>query len=399
MKVMVINSGSSSVKFMVYDPESRTARLRGKVTRIGEPEGEMRWERGGTRSTRMANAASHREAFNLIMDLLREEQGAIGDITEIGAIGHRVVHGGEFNASTVLTEKVLGAIERSVPLAPLHNPPNLMGIREMSRLFPHAVQVAVFDTHFHRGMGETAYLYPIPMRLHQDLRVRRYGFHGTSLRYVSQRASEMLQRPLKDLRMIICHLGNGVTVSAVDGGRSLDTSMGLTPLEGPMMGTRSGDLDPGLIIMLLRSGMDADRLDRMLNEESGLLGISGVSNDVKTLLEKAEENDRCRLALEMYAYRIKKYIGAYLAALSGADALIFTAGTGEKASTVRAMICQGLEALGISLDDHENDKVVGMEGRIDDRTGKVTVLVIPTDEEMVIAKDTLEVVGDGEVGA
>lgn len=389
---MVINSGSSSVKFMVYDPESQTARLKGKVTRIGEPEGEVRWEREGKRSTRMASTASHQDAFDLIMDLLKEEQEAIGDIADIGAIGHRVVHGGEVNASTVLTEEILGAIERSVPLAPLHNPPNLMGIREASRLFPHAIQVAVFDTHFHRGMGETAYLYPIPMRLYQDLRIRRYGFHGTSLRYVCQRASEMLQRPVEELKMIICHLGNGVTVSAVDGGRSIDTSMGLTPLEGLMMGTRSGGLDPGLIIMLMRSGMDADGLDRMLNEESGLLGISGVSNDVKTLLDMSGENDRCRLALEMYAYRVKKYIGAYLAVLNGADALIFTAGTGEKASAVRAMICHGLEALGISLDDHENDKVVGMEGRIDDRTGKVTVLVVPTDEEMVIAKDALEVV-------
>ena len=395
MKILVINSGSSSIKFLVYESSIEKILVRGKVARIGEPEAYLKIEQDGSATIEDNVIASHKEGFDLIMEALCDtERGVVENISEIGAVGHRVVHGGHrFSSSTRITDEVLRAIEENVPLAPLHNPSNLIGIKEASRLLPGITQVAVFDTFFHQTMGEIAYLYPLPLELSKEHHVRRYGFHGTSLRYVSNRASEILGRPLDDLRMIICHLGNGITVSAVDHGRSKDTSMGMTPLEGIMMGARCGDVDPGLLIFLLRSGIDVERLDHILNDESGLLGISGTSNDVRTLLERMEHGDeRCRLAIEMFTYRIKKYIGAYIAVLGGIDALIFTAGTGEKATPIRSKICQGLETFGISLDESRNERVVGVEGRIEDQGSKVAILVIPTDEEIVIADDTLKII-------
>jgi len=397
MKVLVINCGSSSIKYQLYDPDVEQVLAEGIVARIREEGSYLKHRARGQEFRKEVPIPSHREGFELIMQsLLDREHGVLHDISEISAVGHRTVHGGDtFIESTLITEEVIEKMEECIPLAPLHNPPNLLGIREARRILPDVPHVAVFDTAFHQTMPPKAYLYALPYKYYEAYKVRRYGFHGTSCRYVSQRAACILRTPLEKLKMIICHLGNGVTVAAVDSGKSIDTSMGLTPVEGLMMGTRSGDIDPGVIFFLHRqAGLSIDRIDNLLNRESGLLGVSGISNDMREIAEKAGCGDRrCQLAMEIFAYRAKKYIGAYAAALGGIDTLVFTAGIGENSHIIRRMICEGLEFLGIKLDENRNKEAIGIERIISTQESRVSVIVVPTNEEQMIALDTLIVAG------
>ncbi|MFH1652197.1 MAG: acetate kinase [Chloroflexota bacterium] len=393
MKILVINCGSSSIKYQLFDVVSLRVLAKGTVAKIGEKGAYLSQEAGGAKLRRDVPVSSHRSAFELIVKtLLDPADGVIRELSEVSAVGHRAVHGGDtFIASTVISDDVVRKMEACVPLAPLHNPANLTGIREAQAIFPDVPHVAVFDTAFHQTMPPRAFLYALPYEYYGTHKIRRYGFHGTSCRYVAQRAAQVLKQPLSDLKMVICHLGNGVTISAVAEGSSTDTSLGFTPVPGVMMGTRSGDLDPGLIFYLNRQlGLSLDRIDNMLNRESGLLGISGVSNDLRLIIDSADNgNERCRLALEMFAYQIKKYIGAYAAAMGGLDTLVFTAGTGENSPRVRAMVCEGLGFLGIELDAARNEGAIGAEQVISAPHSRVKVLVVPTDEERMIALDTI----------
>ncbi len=397
MKILVMNCGSSSIKYQLNDAESGQVLAKGIVARIGEEGSSLKHQSGGTETQKEMPILSHSKAFEVMAEaLLDPKNGVLHDISEVAAVGHRVVHGGEsFVDSVLITDDVVAKLEECVPLAPLHNPASLIGIREARILLPDIPQVAVFDTAFHQTMPPRAYLYALPYGYYQDHRIRRYGFHGTSYRYVSRRTARLLGKPLDKLRMVICHFGNGVSMAAVDGGKSIDTSMGLTPLEGLIMGTRSGDIDPGVVFFLHRQlGMSIDRIEEMLNKESGLLGISETSNDMRDIIQKAGEGDeQCRLALEAFAYRARKYVGAYAAALGGLDALVFTAGIGENSPLVRQMICENLEFMGITLDESTNKKAAGTETIISTPESKVSVLVIPTDEERIIVEDTLVVAG------
>jgi acetate kinase len=397
MKILVINCGSSSVKYQLHDMSLDQVLAKGIVARIGEEGSSLRHQAGDTVIEKDVAASSHREAFGVIKRaLLDPEGGVISGVSEISAVGHRVVHGCEtFVDSVLITDDVVAKLEKCIPLAPLHNPANVTGIREARRALPDIPHVAVFDTAFHQTLPPKAYLYAVPYELYETHRVRRYGFHGMSYRYVSQRAAGLLGKPLNKVKMIICHLGNGVSMAAIDGGKSVDTSMGLTPLEGLIMGTRSGDVDPGVIFFLHRElGLSINRIEDILNRESGLLGLSGASNDMRDVIRKAGEgNQRCRLALEAFAYRAKKFVGAYAAALGGLDALVFTAGIGENSPLIRQMICQNLECMGISLDETKNEEAIGVEKLISTPTSRASILVVPTDEERVIVMDTLAVAG------
>jgi len=341
------------------------------------------------------DSLDYESAIELAIDaLLDPNHGVIKSTDEISAVGHRVVHGAEkFSASTVITEDVEETIRECFPLAPLHNPPNFMGISACKRILPNIPHVAVFDTAFHQTMPEHAYLYAIPYDLYMEHSIRRYGFHGTSHRYVANRAGQLLGKSLEALKIITCHLGNGCSITAVNKGESVDTSMGLTPLEGLVMGTRSGDIDPALVFFLMdRLGIDFQQVDNLLNKESGLLGISGKSRDVRDLLEASENGDeRSKLALTIFGYRVRKYIGAYAAAMGGLDAVIFTAGIGENAVQIREEICTDLEFMGIEFDSDKN-RSEETEKFINTENSKVKILVIPTNEELLIARDTLEIV-------
>ncbi len=394
MKVLVLNSGSSSIKFRVYEAQGEIRELaRGIVERIGEeisrvryrgPRGEIEYE---------ARIASHEEGLGHVLKALTDpEKGVISDPSEIRGVGHRVVHGGDaVSQPVVVDEEVEAAIERFAVMAPLHNPANLAGIRAAKKVFPDALHVAVFDTAFHQTLPEEAYLYAIPYEYYEKYRVRRYGFHGISHMYVAERAAEILGRPLEELRIITCHLGNGASLAAVKGGRSVETSMGLTPLEGLVMGTRSGDIDPSIFYFLMKwEGLSADEVYTLLNKRSGLLGLSGISNDVRVLTERMEAGDEAAArALRVYAHRVKKYIGAYMAVLGGADAIVFTAGVGENSALMRSMILEGLEGLGIVLDEEKNRDPAAHGYVVSSDSSQVKVLVIPTNEELVIARETL----------
>ena len=397
MKVLIINCGSSSIKYQLFDAEADRTLVKGIVARIGEKSSSIIHHARGEDFKMAISIPSHREGIELIAELLIDPaHGVLHSISEISAVGHRTVHGGDiFVQSVLITAEVIAKMEECVPLAPLHNPANLLGIREAQRILPDIPHVAVFDTAFHQTIPPKAYLYALPYEYYKTNKIRRYGFHGTSCRYVSQRTVSLLMTPLETLKIVICHLGNGVTVAAVDGGKSVDTSMGFTPTEGLMMGTRSGDLDPGVIFYLYRQlGFSIDRIDDLVNRESGLLGVSGTSNDMRDIIEKANQGDeRCMLAIEMYAYRVKKYIAAYAAALEGADALVFTAGVGENSWIIRQKVCDGLEFLGIHLDGLKNREASGTEAVISTQDSRVRVLVIPANEEQMIALDTLNVVG------
>jgi acetate kinase len=392
VKVLVLNCGSSSIKYQVFGmPEARTL-AGGLVQRIGEASGSIeQWNDGNT--TRLEAAIpGHEDGLQLAMKLLTEGEGApLARVSDIGAVGHRVVHGGErFKEPVLIDEEVMQAIESHAELAPLHNPPNLLGIQVALKLLPAAPQVAVFDTAFHQSMPAYAYRYAVPEELYTEGRIRRYGFHGTSHRYVAMRAAELLRKNPSEVSLISCHLGNGSSVTAIAGGKSVDTSMGLTPLEGLVMGTRSGDIDPGVIFYLARNkGLSNDGIDRLLNKKSGLLGLSGSSNDVRELLRSADEGDeKCRLALDVFCYRLRKYIGAYYAVLGKVDAVIFTAGIGENSPETRRRTCSGLDGLGIDVDPAKNESAVGRESDISVDGTRTRVLVIPTKEEMLIASDT-----------
>lgn len=390
MKILVLNCGSSSIKYQLLEMPAATLLAKGLVERIGEPEGRIIQTVNGVKAQRTLPIADHGVGLSeALVDLTQGEGAPIADLRDIAAVGHRVVHGGEdFTSTVVIDDAVIDALKANIPLAPLHNPANILGIEVAQAKLPHATQVGVFDTAFHQTMPPHAYLYAIPKALYREDRVRRYGFHGTSHRFVTARAAEVLGRPVEDLNLISCHLGNGASVAAIRGGASIDTSMGLTPLEGLVMGTRCGDLDPALIFHIARSkGLDLDAVDKLLNKKSGLLGLSGISNDCRVLEDLAEEGNADALeAMSVFAYRIKKYIGAYSAALGRVDAVIFTAGIGENSPWVRAHACADLENLGIKLDAEKN--ATRGTTNISAQGAQVPVLVLPTNEERLIAEDT-----------
>lgn len=399
MIVLVLNAGSSSVKYQLFTMPEQRVIAQGAVERIGEAQGKVKHTSWRAATPRVYEQElpipDHQQGLALVSKLLLDEEyGVVKHPNEVALIGHRVVHGGEyFSQATLITDEVKDRIRELTPLAPLHNPPNLMGIAESQRVFPDARQVAVFDTAFHQTLPDYAFRYPVPNELYREHRVRVYGMHGTSHRYVAHAAADFLQQPLTTLNLITIHLGNGCSMAAIQAGKSIDTSMGLTPLPGLMMGTRSGDVDPALVYFLTReTGRTPAEVDQLLNHESGLQGIAG-HNDLREVVQQHEAgNDAARLALEMYAYRIKKYIGSYLAALGRVDALVFTAGVGENSSLVRRMSCAGMAPLGIAIDDSLNKASSSVTRAIQSAESAVRVLVVPTNEELAIAQEAYGVV-------
>ena len=394
MKILVLNCGSSSIKYALYDMDSKTVMTSGGAERVGLDGAFVKVKlANGDKRQIMHDIPEHTEGVKFIFSLLTDpEIGVIKDLKEIDAVGHRMVHGGEkFNKSVVLNDEVLKVFEECNDLAPLHNPANLKGVKAVQELMPGLPQVGVFDTAFHQTMPDYAYMYAVPYELYEKYGVRRYGFHGTSHRYVSQRVCDFLGVKAEDKKVITCHIGNGGSVAAVDGGKCVDTTMGLTPLKGVMMGTRSGDIDGGAVAFIQKKlGLDADGISDLLNKKSGVLGISGISSDMREIDAAAESGDpKAVLALAMYNYRIKKYVGAYAAAMGGVDIVVFTAGVGENQSSMRAEVCRNMEWMGIKLDEEKNKTVRGVEAVISTPDSKVTVVVIPTDEELMIASDTM----------
>jgi len=367
---------------------------KGLLEKIGEEQSSLSHKHNDQEHTVCKKVLDHAAGMQLILQtLIDKDAGVIRDISEIQAVGHRVVHGGEeFTGSVVIDEKVVASIEKFADLAPLHNPPNLTGIRAARKILPHAVQVACFDTAFHTSIPKTAYLYALPYELYEKFRVRKYGFHGTSHKYVAQRAATLAGKKFEEMNTITCHLGNGCSIAAVRGGKSIDTSMGLTPLEGVAMGTRSGDFDPAILFYLADKGYDIASLNDMCNKKSGLLGISGVSNDMRDLYEHAGKGDsRAILAIDIFCYRIKKYIGAYTAALGKIDAVVFTGGIGENNPDSRNNICSNLSQIGVEIDEKKNQELNRKEGLISSSQSRVDIFIIPTDEEGAIAEDTYKI--------
>lgn len=394
MKVLVINAGSSSIKYQLYQMPEAAVLAKGVVERIGEKVSHLSQTCQKKTYTADVKASDHKEAMALILDTLADSHaGVINDINEIEAVGHRVVHGGEeFTGSVVIDGTVIASLEKYADLAPLHNPPNLTGIAAAQTGLPRAKQVACFDTAFHMTIPKVAYIYALPYEIYEKYRVRRYGFHGTSHRYVARRAAEMMGKGKYDVNVITCHLGNGCSITAVKNGKSIDTSMGLTPLEGVVMGTRTGDFDPAILFYLSDHGYDMASLNKMCNKESGLLGISGESNDMRNLTESAANgSERAKLAIDIFCYKIKKYIGMYAAVLGRLDAVVFTGGIGENAVDARKQICSGLGQVGIQIDEAKNAATRGTEGAVCTDNSSVKVFVIPTNEEAAIAKDTYEI--------
>ena len=395
MKVLVINSGSSSIKYQLFDMHARNVLASGLLEQIGESESRLKHQtlnlQGGMDDiVKNQPVADHQEGFGLIGNVLNAT-GAVENPNELYAIGHRVVHGGDrFRDPTLINKDVIDTIRELIPLAPLHNPPNLLGIEVAMQTAPDVPQVAVFDTAFHQTIPPHAYRYALPGELYTQHRVRRYGFHGTSHYYVAKQAAVHLNRPIEDLNLITLHLGNGASVAAVQGGRSIDTSMGMTPLEGLIMGTRCGDIDPAIIFYLQRkTGQSSDEIDSLLNKASGLKGICGV-NDMRQIVELAQSGDTdAQLAIDMYGYRVKKYIGSYVAALGRVDALVFTGGIGENAAAIRAGSCKNLLQLGIEIDPGKNNQHPKNILEIQTASSSVKVLVIPTNEELEIALQTM----------
>ena len=399
MKVLVINAGSSSVKYYLYDMPNAEVLVRGSIERIGEENSELTHFFADECHREQAQVGNVEGAMDMILDtLVRKDVGALENLLQIGGVGHRVVHGGEeFTGSVIVDEKVIASIEKFADLAPLHNPPNLAGIRAVQRKIPDVPQVACFDTAFHSTIPKVAYMYALPYELYEKHHIRRYGFHGVSHRYVARRAAALMGREKYDINVITCHLGNGCSITAVKNGRSVDTSMGFTPLEGVPMGTRSGDLDPAILFYLGDKGYDVKKLKTLCNKESGLIGISGASNDIRNLIDLAEEgHERAKLAIDVFCYRIKKYIGAYAAVLGTVDAVVFTGGIGENAVHLRSQICSDLTQIGIDLDPATNAETVATETEISCDDSRVTVFVVPTNEQAAIAHDTYELTGVSE---
>jgi acetate kinase len=394
-KILVINCGSSSLKYEVYDMPEGVSLGKGLVERIGEPLGNIKQETPKGIFEQERVIPHHGDAMELVRKAMTDPKvGMLNDIDEIAAAGHRVVHGGEAYASSVLiNDDVIRTVEEVSELAPLHNPANLLGIRESIRLLNGKPQVAVFDTAFHQTLPPAAYLYGIPWDFYEKYKIRRYGFHGTSHRYVAERALQLMKRAPENTNLITCHLGNGASITAIYHGLSKDTSMGFTPLEGLVMGTRSGDLDPAVLLYLMKRGYTAQELDTILNKKSGILGLSGISNDMRDVEKAATEgNIRAQQALEVYAYRVRKYIGAYAANLIKVDGLVFTGGVGQNNVKMRERICRNLENLRIFMDYEKNKELGNKEGVVSYEYSPTTILVIPTNEELQIAKDTYSIV-------
>ena len=398
MKIIVLNCGSSSIKYQLFDMTKNTVLSKGVVEKVGLHGSFIKCERfDGDKTQLVGEILDHQTGIEYILGILTSKKhGVLNSFSEIDAVGHRVVLGGEeFDKSAFINDYVVQKIEESAALAPLHNPANLKGIYAMQSLLPDVPQVATFDTAFHQTMPEKAYMYAIPYALYKKYRIRRYGFHGTSHLYVSRRACEVVGADFEKQRVITCHLGNGASIAAIMNGKSVDTSMGLTPLEGLIMGTRSGDIDPGALMYIMkREGLDVQTADSLLNKHSGMLGLSGISSDMREITQAAfdQNNERAKLSLEMYAYRVKKYIGAYTAAMGGVDIVVFTGGIGENAFQVRAAICKDMEFLGMDFDPELNFEVRGKEHTISKPGSRVKLMIIPTNEELVIARDTEAIV-------
>ena len=396
MKILIVNAGSSSLKYQLIDMDNEATIAQGLIERIGIEGGKLTQKVNGVKRVIQSELKDHMDAVAMMIQALTDkDHGVIASMDEVGAVGHRVVQGGElFTASAVINDEVIAAIEKNVQLAPLHNPANLMGIYACQKIMPNTPMVAVFDTAFHQTMPPKSYLYGVPMEYYERLRVRRYGFHGTSHRYVSQRAAVILGRPIEELRLVTCHLGNGSSMAAVQFGKSVDTSMGMTPLEGVIMGTRSGNVDPAVLQFIMNhENLDINQMLDILNKQSGFLGISGISSDMRDVEEAAAKGDRnAQISIDMLYQGIKKYIAAYAAVMGGVDAVIFTAGIGENGWELREGVLENMEFLGIKFDKEKN-KVRGKEIEISTPDSKVKVLVVPTNEEIVIARDTLALVG------
>jgi len=396
MNILVINCGSSSLKYQLINMKDESVLAIGLVERIGLDGSRLKHE-VPSKGKKVIEVPmnNHKEALTVVLDaLLDKEYGAISSLEEINAAGHRMVHAGEFySSSVVIDEDVLKRVEECIDLAPLHNPPNITGVKAIQELLPSIPNVAVFDTAFHQTMPAKSYIYPLPYELYEKYGLRRYGFHGTSHRYVSQRAAEILGKDIKDLKIISCHLGNGASVAAVDGGKSVATSMGFTPLEGLAMGTRCGDIDPAIVTFIMeKENLDIKEINNLLNKKSGVLGISGISSDFRDIELAAEDgNERAKLALDTFNLRVKKYIAAYAAVMGGVDAILFTAGLGENSAADRKIICENLEFMGVEIDEEKNN-IRGKEAIVSKDSSKVKILVVPTNEELMIARDTLELV-------
>ena len=396
MKILVLNCGSSSIKYKLFEMESKEVIAQGGIEKIGMKGSFLKLTLpDGQKVMLEGEILEHRAGIEYILGvLLSEKYGCIKSIDEINAVGHRVVHGGErFNSSVLITDEVIEMLNECIELAPLHNPPNLKGIYAIQELLPETPQVGVFDTAFHQTMPDYAYMYGLPYSLYEKYGIRRYGFHGTSHRYVSRRACDFLGVNYEEQRIITAHIGNGGSVTAIKNGKSIDTSMGMTPVEGLIMGTRSGDVDPGVISYIMeKENMGTKGISTLLNKFSGMLGISGVSSDMREIEEAIEGgNKRAIMAMKTYSYRIKKYVGSYAAALGGVDILVFTGGVGENQASARQAVCENMEYMGIELDEELNDSVCAKEVVISKPSSKVKVLIIPTDEELTIARDTVEI--------
>ena len=394
MKILVVNCGSSSLKYQVLDMTDESLICKGLVERIGIEGSILTHSKiGADKFVLEVPMKDHKDAISHVIEAIQDkEHGVITDMSEIGAVGHRVAHGGEkFAESVLITDEVLAAIEDCVELAPLHNPANILGIKACMDLMPGTPEVAAFDTAFHQSMPAESYIYSIPYKYYEQYGLRRYGFHGTSHKYVAEVAADMLDKSIEDLKIITCHLGNGASIAAVKGGRSIDTSMGFTPLAGLAMGTRSGDIDPAIISYICKKeGITVDEMNSVLNKESGVYGMSGISSDMRDIKSAAaERNERAQLTLDVYAHKIKAFVGAYIAEMNGVDAIVFTAGIGENDPLTRANVCRDMDALGIILDPEKNETREQSVISADD--SKVKVLLIPTNEELMIARDTLAI--------
>jgi len=398
MKILVINAGSSSLKYQLIDMETEEVLAKGLCERIGIDGSKLNHTpKGGEKVVIEKPMKDHSDAIQMVLEALtNEEYGVISSMDEINAVGHRVVHGGEFfSKSVIIDDNVKKAVDQCVPLAPLHNPPNLIGIDACEKAMPGVPQVGVFDTAFHQTMPASSYMYALPYELYENYKIRKYGFHGTSHKYVTQECAKMLGKDINDINIITFHLGNGSSITAVKDGKSVDTSMGFTPLAGVAMGTRSGDIDPAIVKFIAeQENVSLDEVDNILNKKSGVLGISGLSSDFRDLEAGASEgNERCELALDMFVESVRKYLGNYLVKLGGADAIVFTAGIGENTPVMRADILKGTEFMGIKLDEAKNNAAIrGAQGEISADDSKVKVFVIPTNEELMIAKETAELI-------
>lgn len=402
MNILVLNCGSSSVKYQLLEMPTGKVLAKGLIERVGKDDGIVNHQRlGAEKYKSIEPVLDHSVAISRVLNLLTDESlGVLKTLDEIAAIGHRVVHGGEkFSKSVLINAEVMDNIRACVPLAPLHNPANIKGIEAAQTLMPGKPNIAVFDTAFHQHMPRTSYLYAIPMEFYTKHAIRRYGFHGTSHLYVSKRAAELMDQQYSHIRLITCHLGNGCSMAAVKYGACMDTTMGYTPLEGLVMGTRCGDLDPAIVYdMVTRLGISIEEVNNLLNKKSGVLGLSGKFNDMRDIEDGFLANDpECKLAFEIYAYRIKKYLGAYAAAMGGVDGIVFTAGVGENSPILRELICEDMQFMGVVLNKHKNDTLPrGGEGDVSDKQSDVRIFVIPTNEELVISTDTYRIATEGK---